>query len=242
MAKKKKDISDEQFEKACDKYFEASYNGEDKATLKKLFDEMIICFKKNGGLLQLFPYDIYMNNDIVDLVKAKEILSQDLFNLVISLSNQLEGNNDYVYDDDNAPLINYEAYHLMCTDVALNFVMLTGTTAFVNSKYLQGLEKKSFDRDLEYMKNSSKLVQDEMVYSNQWRILFRHYKKEVYNLYTEERLGDIDFADYEDYQKILNDMISNSSMTDELDMKKGDYEYLTKYGLKDYYPFPKNRK
>ena len=37
-------------------------------------------------------------------------------------------------------------------------------------------------------------------------------------------------------------MISNSSMTDELDMKKGDYEYLTKYGLKDYYPFPKNRK
>lgn len=141
MSKTKRDINEKQFENACDKYFIAASNGENKATLKKLFDEMIICLKKEGGLLQLFPCDIYINNDIIDLTKAREILSQDLFNLVMSLSNQLEGNNDYVYDEDNAILINYEAYHQMCIDIALNFVMLTGTTAFINSKYLQGLEK-----------------------------------------------------------------------------------------------------
>lgn len=94
------------------------------------------------------------------------------------------------------------------------------------------------------MKNSGKLVQDEMVYSSQWRILFRHYKKEVYNLYTEEWLGSIDFADYEDYEKILYDMISSATSfrigeVDMEEMKKKNYEYLTKYGLKDYYPFPK---
>ena len=241
MAKTKKEVTENQFENACDKYSNAISNGKDKESLKKLFDEMIFHFKNDGGLLQLFPCDIYINNDIIDLVKAKKILSKNLFDLVLSLSNQLEGNNDYIYDENNAPFINYEAYHQACINIALNFVMLTGTTAFINSKYLQGLEKKMFDRDLDYMENSGKLVQDEMVYSCQWRILFRHYKKEVYNLYTEEWLGSLDFADYEDYEKILYDMISSSSSfgMDEREKEKKTYEYLTKYGLKDYYPFPK---
>lgn len=241
MAKTKKEVAENKFENACDKYFNAISNGKDKESLKKLFDEMIFYFKNDGGLLQLFPCDIYINNDIIDLVKAKIILSKDLFDLVLSLSKQLEGDNDYIYDKNNAPFINYEAYRQECTNIALNFVMLTGTTVFINSKYLQGLKKKLFDHDSEYMENSSKLVQDKMVYSCQWRILFRHYKKEVYNLYTEEWLGSLDFADYEDYEKILYNMVFNSSSfdIDEMDIEKKNYEYLTKYGLKDYYPFPK---
>ena len=243
MKKNEKDDIRTCFDDACDNYFNALSKGENKSILKKLFEKMILFFEKDGGLLQLFPSDIYINNDIVDLDKAKKILSKDLYKLVESLSNQLEGNNDYVDNENNAPYINYDAFHQACTNVALNFAMLTGTTSFINSKYLQGLEKKVFNKDLEYMKNSSKLVQDRMVYSSQWRILFRHYMKDVYDLYTEDWLGSIEFADYEDYEKILYDIISNSSyIEDEVNIDKDTHKYLTKYGLKNYYPFPKNRR
>ncbi len=240
MKKTDKDIIGKYFETSCDKYFNALSNGENKATLKKLFNDMILWFEKDGGLLQLFPSDIYINSDIVDLDKAKQFISNDLYKSVESLSNQLAGNNAYLYNKHNAPFINYAAFHQTCTNIALNFAMLTGTTTFINHKYLQGIEKKSFNRDIEYMKNSGKLVQDKMVYSNQWRILFRHYKKEVYDLFTEEELDSIEYADYVDYEEILYEMISHSSsIEDEFERKRNTYEYLTKYGLKEFYPLPK---
>jgi len=114
MKKTKKDAIGNYFEDACDKYFNALSNGENKTILKKLFEEMIFWLKKDGGLLQLYPSDIYINNDIVDLNKAKKILSKDLYNLVESLSNQLEGNNDHIYNDNNAPYINYNAFVESC--------------------------------------------------------------------------------------------------------------------------------
>ena len=75
MAKAKTEPIENEFEDACEKYFNALSDGENKATLKKLFDDMILCFEEDGGWLQLFPSDIYINNDIVDFAEAKKYLS-----------------------------------------------------------------------------------------------------------------------------------------------------------------------
>lgn len=176
---------------------------------KNIFNKILDLVREDNGLISLSIAEIYKYSDIVDLQKAKEVLSANIYEKVLLLHKQFL--NDKMLSKNyytSEYYFNYEGYLVKCRDIALAFTMLSSSSAFINNIYLTNLHKCSTDLEVGYMQGAANLVVDNMVHSIEWGMLLRRYKRYVYEIIDD---GEEDIHNIENYEydEIIEDIVKN---------------------------------
>lgn len=214
--------------------FEKLENSKSIKEQKIVFHNIMDLMKEDGGLIELRIDEIYKYNDIIDLKLAKDILAPNIYEKVLLLHTKLL-NGEIADDNQNKFSYNYEGYLLRCRDIALSFVMLTGTSLFVNSKLLKDAHKNSVDSESKYLQGAWNLINDNMVYSIEWQMLLRRYKRYVYNIIDDGEIN-LDEIEFFDYEEILGNLIINQD-EDDVSLDKIE-DHFKRYNLPIKYKSP----
>lgn len=207
-------------ETSIDDLFKQLKSSNDIKEEKYIFNKILDLVREDNGLILLSIAEIYKYSDIVDLQKAKEVLSENIYEKVLLLHKQFlndKMSNKNYYTSEH--YFNYEGYLVKCRDIALAFTMLSSSSAFINNIYLTNLHKRSTDLEVGYMQGAANLVVDNMVHSIEWRMLLRRYKRYVYEIIDD---GDEDILNIEhyEYDEIIGDIVKNyMDDKDDMDME-----------------------